>query len=254
MTPKWADRARARDEFILRTFREQRSPSPASPGRGGPDWWEHKICPRLKHSDGCLIGALDGRYVVIALPQPIVGAHRVMVKVHRTTYLHAHGEVPYGHVVDHLCQNTRCCDIRHSEAVTQKVNMSHRMDRGPDWLSEASLPRPPREDRMTDFPMTSSEPFVTAWSGPIGWGRFGKTKSVERPAPAAAGGPLRRRSRQGRNYRPKLHRHSSHSSPLHHLPVTAASPVLVASPPLPVSLLALRTGPQRLPTNFPRQR
>lgn len=44
------------------------------------------------------------------------------VMVHKETYEQIHGPVPEGLVVDHGCRNRRCCNPRHLEAVTVKVN------------------------------------------------------------------------------------------------------------------------------------
>lgn len=42
---------------------------------------------------------------------------------HRTAYEKAHGPIPDGLVIDHLCRNTACCNPDHLEAVTQRVNV-----------------------------------------------------------------------------------------------------------------------------------
>ena len=130
--PKWAEAARARDEWILLTLSEV------------PDWWPTRIEPRLVREDGCLVwtGAVDGRYPLVALPDSIAG-RGVIVKVHRVSYLREHGSIPYGWTVDHRCENTRCCDLAHLEAVSQAENMAragHLMSRGSpgiDWVAKS---------------------------------------------------------------------------------------------------------------------
>lgn len=45
------------------------------------------------------------------------------VYAHRVAYELAHGQIPDGLVIDHLCRNTRCVNARHLEAVTHAVNI-----------------------------------------------------------------------------------------------------------------------------------
>lgn len=42
--------------------------------------------------------------------------------VHRAMWVLEKGEIPQGHVLDHLCRNRRCCNPRHLEPVTTRVN------------------------------------------------------------------------------------------------------------------------------------
>lgn len=39
---------------------------------------------------------------------------------HRKSYMHTVGDIPYGHEIDHLCENTSCVNPAHLEAVTRK--------------------------------------------------------------------------------------------------------------------------------------
>ena len=41
---------------------------------------------------------------------------------HRLAYEFAHGSIPAGLVIDHLCRNRACCNPEHLEAVTRRTN------------------------------------------------------------------------------------------------------------------------------------
>jgi hypothetical protein len=53
-----------------------------------------------------------------------IGLHGRSLLVHRLAYEQAHGPVPFGMQVDHLCRVKRCCNPAHLEAVTPKVNLA----------------------------------------------------------------------------------------------------------------------------------
>lgn len=46
-----------------------------------------------------------------------------MVLAHRDAYEKAHGEIPEGLVIDHLCRNGLCVNVKHLEAVTNVENV-----------------------------------------------------------------------------------------------------------------------------------
>lgn len=78
---------------------------------------------RLTRWDGdCLIwrGATDGQgYGILTVKgrkQP----------VHRWAYENTHGEISKTLDIDHICQNTLCCNVQHLRAVTKKENAENR--------------------------------------------------------------------------------------------------------------------------------
>lgn len=49
--------------------------------------------------------------------------HRRAMGAHRAVYLFAHGSIPKGMHIDHICRVHACCNIEHLEAVTQAENI-----------------------------------------------------------------------------------------------------------------------------------
>lgn len=47
----------------------------------------------------------------------------IPVRAHRAAYVLTKGAIPEGFVIDHLCENKRCFNPDHLEAVTQSVNL-----------------------------------------------------------------------------------------------------------------------------------
>lgn len=48
------------------------------------------------------------------------------IEAHRFAYISRNGAPPAGLVLDHLCRNTICCNPRHLEPVTHRVNILDR--------------------------------------------------------------------------------------------------------------------------------
>jgi hypothetical protein len=86
------------------------------------DWFERKVLARLTDTDqpdACWewTGYLTpGGYGQAWVP----GDH--MRLTHRVTYTQLVGPIPAGLGLDHLCRNRRCCNPRHLEPVTNRVN------------------------------------------------------------------------------------------------------------------------------------
>lgn len=46
--------------------------------------------------------------------------------MHRWAYENTHGEISKTLDIDHICQNTLCCNVQHLRAVTKKENAENR--------------------------------------------------------------------------------------------------------------------------------
>ncbi len=79
--------------------------------------FDSKVSP----AGDCLVwtGAKRNGYGVFHVP----GTRNGTVRSHRYAYESAHGPVPAGMVIDHLCGNKACVNVRHLEVVTQKENV-----------------------------------------------------------------------------------------------------------------------------------
>lgn len=51
-----------------------------------------------------------------------IGRNRFSALSHRVAYFLAHGPIPEGLVIDHVCRNASCVNVDHLEAVTPKEN------------------------------------------------------------------------------------------------------------------------------------
>jgi hypothetical protein len=56
--------------------------------------------------DGYIVGKVDGK----------------RMPLHRKVWIEAHGPLPDGHVLDHLCRRRDCINVAHLEAVTPAEN------------------------------------------------------------------------------------------------------------------------------------
>lgn len=45
-----------------------------------------------------------------------------MMRAHRVAWMAAHGSIPEGYEIDHLCFTPRCVAVEHLEAVTPEIN------------------------------------------------------------------------------------------------------------------------------------
>ena len=85
-------------------------------------------------SGGCWpwLGSLRHGYGQMSVGSKTDGSHRIAV-THRLAYEFAIGPIPEGLVIDHLCQNRKCCNPAHLEAVPNSVNIN-RAVAGSDYL------------------------------------------------------------------------------------------------------------------------
>ena len=68
-------------------------------------------------------------YVQVSWKSPDGGF--IKMYMHRLEWERANGRpVPAGMEIDHLCNNTRCCNPEHLEAVTHAENMAREIERG----------------------------------------------------------------------------------------------------------------------------
>jgi hypothetical protein len=81
-----------------------------------------RIRANVAEIDGCWLyqGALQANgYALVSLGRTAEGRDYL----HRVTYRDAHGEIPAGMDIDHLCRNRACCNPEHLEAVSRRVNL-----------------------------------------------------------------------------------------------------------------------------------
>lgn len=74
----------------------------------GPDECWQWLAAKQRNGYGVIgLGGHDGR----------------MVRTHRVSYELAHGPIPEGLIIDHLCRNRGCVNPAHLEAVDQRTNL-----------------------------------------------------------------------------------------------------------------------------------
>lgn len=67
---------------------------------------------------------------------------------HRVAYMLAHGSIPFGHVLDHLCRNRACVNPEHLEPVTSRENVRRTFARP----ATGNHPSPPIRECVGDAP------------------------------------------------------------------------------------------------------
>lgn len=76
----------------------------------------------IEPNSGCWLWLLsDGSHGYPQGSQQAITGERVTL-AHRLSYLAAHGAIPTGYEVDHLCRNRCCVNPDHLEAVTKHAN------------------------------------------------------------------------------------------------------------------------------------
>lgn len=94
--------------YYRATSQLKRSPTRIYAGIGCWEW-----AGKVRDKRGYATFSVDGR----------------LVGVHRWAYEHFTGAIPDGFEIDHLCENPRCAEPRHLEAVTPQENRRRRLGR-----------------------------------------------------------------------------------------------------------------------------
>jgi hypothetical protein len=89
----------------------------------------------IKTETGCPLfaGSISSGYGLI---RRMSGGKTTRWLAHRVAYQHGVGEIPAGHEIHHRCQNRRCVNPAHLEAVTRRTHLGkggrHVLAHGPD--------------------------------------------------------------------------------------------------------------------------
>lgn len=89
----------------------------------GPSTIAERFWKKVRKADGCWLwtGTTD-RHGYGRLRNDPAG----FIRAHRYSYEDAHGPIPEGLVIDHMCHNPSCVNPQHLRAVTQKQNCENR--------------------------------------------------------------------------------------------------------------------------------
>lgn len=81
-----------------------------------------------RNDDGCLVwqgGKRNLGYGAVCLPK-LISKKKRTVSTHRSVWEIENGEIPDGYVIDHICGNASCCEIKHLRAVTIQQNSQYK--------------------------------------------------------------------------------------------------------------------------------
>ena len=78
---------------------------------------ETKLLQKTDRTGECWVylGQTSKRYAEIRIANARLG-------IHRWSYTHYHGDIPYGHQVDHICRNTKCWNPDHLRVLSKIEN------------------------------------------------------------------------------------------------------------------------------------
>lgn len=87
-----------------------------------------RIAECVIHNGDCLVwtGAKN------ELGYGLICVDGVMVRVHRAAWEAAHGHIPDGMVIDHMCHNRACCNVEHLRVCTLQENSWNKPSASPN--------------------------------------------------------------------------------------------------------------------------
>lgn len=105
-----------------------------------------RIDEKTRCEGACIVwtGKLDNGYGRFKL-------NGKMVRVHRFAYEQAHGPIPDGLELDHLCRNRACLNVSHLEPVTRKVNIMRGVGVGAKNILKTYCPKGHRYDKKNTY-------------------------------------------------------------------------------------------------------